>query len=523
MHWDDDDDNELPAFLRLDGGGGGAPARSNAAASPAVNVPQQQQPPIQERQRQQGAKTGQRRQGKEPIFSGIPDEIVENLSTFDKSARSQASKDKRMAVLTSRVKRSKEKIAAAAENAVDFATATVDDSLMADSIGQTARDYERHVAYKNSTRNVTQHDDAKGKEEEEEKGKEEEEGCDCGMHLCHICRPSGELSDSDLDDDNDDGANDPMDIDEDAFYMNDKANGDEQEEVYIPRTLVVPGMALPDMAPQRRISTFSEYVHLDPAAQQFQSNMRNVKGPEQNHFVEVRKEEAIYGNVTNTLSQPLKNQQIMRYAIKRGMQLPDLPIVSKALIQDGLCSPDYDIGERPCVYGKQCTSYAMCLALKRDNSERYMGVDPFVCKEFYFGVKGERMREAIADGTPLSEIQNPEPVMCVMCHLSIVTKFYKEFDLDLDTIAEGTPLHILHSFQVIANVPGEYPVDKCLMGDDRFKGIIAPFLRYCPDNYVWNPIPPSVVTETDPVTMLQRRVVKAWQQRWMEVPGMDFH
>lgn len=201
------------------------------------------------------------------------------------------------------------------------------------------------------------------------------------------------------------------------------------------------------------------------------------------------------------------------------MSLPDLPTVSKAIIQDGLCSPDFELGERPCLYGRGCESYVMCVKAKHDNPERYAAVEPFACKEFYFGAKGEAIRMAMAEGIPLSEVQNPEPVMCVMCHLSVVTQFYKKYDLGL----ELDPVHILHSFQVLHSVPGEYPLVHMLMGDKTFKGIIAPYIRFCPDNYTWEPVAPVIVaSRLDPITKELVKERKASVQRWTERECLDF-
>lgn len=140
-------------------------------------------------------------------------------------------------------------------------------------------------------------------------------------------------------------------------------------------------------------------------------------------------------------------------------------------------------------------------------------------KEFYFGARGQAVRAAIAEGTPLSEVQNTEPCMCVMCHLSFVTKMYKKFDLGLVL----DPPHVLPSFQVIHSVPGEYPYDHMLMGDPKFKGIIAPFLRFCSENYEWEPVAPAVSTEGfDPHTRAPIMKRKQSIQRWTELACLDF-
>ena len=216
------------------------------------------------------------------------------------------------------------------------------------------------------------------------------------------------------------------------------------------------------------------------------------------------------------ICRPIGKIAIQRIAVEKGLIIPDPPVVTKAEIQDGLQAPNTLIGERPCVKGVKCASWKMCLARMKDMPENTRGATPFVCKEFYFGDRGEEVRLAICEGRPLAEVQDPELILCVMCHFRIVTKWYKKYfsNLVLD------PPHILHSFQVIAGAPGGYPVDKCLMGDREFKGIIAPFIRHVPDNYVWESS--SGMTERDPAT--GRMVVREGPviQRWLERSCMDF-
>jgi len=58
------------------------------------------------------------------------------------------------------------------------------------------------------------------------------------------------------------------------------------------------------------------------------------------------------------------------------------------------------------------------------------------------------------------------------------------------------------------------------MGDDAFYGIIPPYLRHVPDNYVWESS--AGVMERDHVT--GRMVMKEGPviQRWVERDCMDF-
>jgi hypothetical protein len=340
-------------------------------------------------------------------------ELLDALSTYDKKDRGAASPETRRDVMYKRVSRSNDKISGAAPVEI------VDDSLMHDEVGRMAQDYRQYTEYKGSERVF----------------------------------PA------------DEGAPEMIMGDDDDANPNPDGNVVPADDDAASRHLIVPSRRVPDQANSKRVMTFSEYTGATPATAQFYKNVRHLKGPEQGVYMEVREMEDIYETVSETLSTPLANQEISSIAVERGLSIPNLPKVSKAEIQDGLCEPNYDIGERPCVFGVRCASVLMCDALKKRFPDRYAHAKSFACKEFYFGNRGKEVREAIALGTPLNEIQKGDPIMCVLCHLAIVTRWYKEFDLGLQL----NPPHILHAFRVCANVPGGYPVDKCLMGDRKFK------------------------------------------------------
>ena len=111
--------------------------------------------------------------------------------------------------------------------------------------------------------------------------------------------------------------------------------------------------------------------------------------------------------------------------------MPDPPTVYKAQVQDARQAPDPSLGERPCARGKECTSYKMSAKLKAEDPKKYAHVEPFACKEFFFGPRGQKMRNALAAGIPLTAVkgvQGERLVLCVMCHESEVTKFYKMYE-----------------------------------------------------------------------------------------------
>lgn len=304
-------------------------------------------PPPPPQQQQQAVK-----KHKAISYAGIPEEQLESLSTYDKNERSSAPLEKRISVLSARLNRSREKVQQTMDVPFDLRTATVDDSLLMDDVGTVARDYERHLTYKGSQREPIEEEPKKWDPYEDE----------------HV---GGGGGDGDEDEEEQEDEFDPMDIDNDPIFR------DEIDPV-----LIAPGMRVPDDASHKEIRTFEEYVGVNRANKQFENNMRNLRGPEQSMFVQVRNEDAIYAKVSTTLDAKLSFQQITRYAIQRGLALPDLPVVSKAVIQDGLQSPNHEIGERPCIYAlnNQCQSYLMSVQAKKNNPKKYEGVEPFACK-----------------------------------------------------------------------------------------------------------------------------------------------
>jgi hypothetical protein len=102
--------------------------------------------------------------------------------------------------------------------------------------------------------------------------------------------------------------------------------------------------------------------------------------------------------------------------------------------------------------------------------------------------------------------------------MAVVVRFYKRYAIGL----EIDPPHILHSFEMIPEVEGEYPLSAMLLGDEKFMGMIGPFVRYCPDNYEWYPQAPTVVEEVDPITGITQKISRLAIQCWTELPTLDF-
>jgi len=428
-------------------------------------------------------------------------ELLDALSTYDKRDRSNASPPTRQRQFASRIARSGEKIANAPPEPPDV----VDDSLMRDQVGRMTNHYRRFSEYGGSERIFPAAEGARASSSLNGKRARDDDQDDELLHEEHRRQQDWNPNDDDNEEEDDGEGGGTAFVDPD----------DEMAS----RILIGPvsSTRVPDQAASRKPLTFAEYTGATAASNQFKRVLRHVQGPEQGVAMVVRDLDDIYNTVSTTLAAPLRNQEIQRIAVERGLRIPDLPKVSKAEIQDGLCAPNPELGERDCVNGDNCAGYRMCLAVKKEHPETYAHAKPFACKEFYFGKYGQEVRQAVAAGTPISELRQGDPIMCVLCHIELVSRWYKQYDLLLRT----DPPHILHAFQVSCGVPGGYPADKCLLGDETFKGIIAPFLRFVPDvNYFWEPT--TGVMERDRITGAMRLTAGTGIQRWLERECLDF-
>lgn len=437
---------------------------------------------------------------------GVPERVIRSLMTFDKQQRSADPVNKTVDLFNSRMKRSEMKVDAQMkrvqisdnlELGPEIDRQIVMDSLIKDPVGTIAENYVKMANYSGDHRMAIKRDREDGADNDDDQDQEEddEENEEDDPEYGHF---SGERFKQDV-------------------YLQAELD---QQSGQIPRmtkTLLVPNTAIPDLTPKREIETFSEYVGQNPATKQFESSIRQVKGVEQGHFVEVRPAEEIYQHVEAVLDPRIARQQLMRYAVQTGKTLPDLPEVPRAEIQDALKEPDPSIGERECVYGMQCTSYILSSIRKNEQPEKYRHVRPFTCKEFYFGPQAEEIKTAMASGLSLGDVLK-DRVMCVMCQFATATNLYKQFVIGSLIMKE---VHVINAFNVIVG-PGEYHKDACILGDSKFMGILPLFLKYNPDNYLWEPNNPKRVVEKDPVTHLVREFERMSLQQWTESPALDF-
>jgi|WetSurMetagenome_2_1015567.scaffolds.fasta_scaffold00293_4 hypothetical protein len=472
------------------------------------------------------------------MLSQMDPSVINAISTFDKPERSTASPDTRRNNLFNRIYRANDKVQEANGKPAD----KVDDSLMRDGVGMYLQEYRHHAEYKASERIIpptatripallqtnTQQPDIVAKAAAALKANKEKQALSSFRIATADIGDEGDEDDDDAADMDDEEDAEPIVLDPHTQLALDMEEEDRDDVAS--RMFVAPARRIPNPADTQTIKTFSEYTGPSPANSQFNDNIRHVKGRERGVYMEIRDNAEIYNVVSETMdrsfrfasplsigrpkclsSRPLANMELQRIAVTRGIVIPDPPKVSKAEVQDGLCAPNPSLGERPCVRGVRCASWKMCLQLMKDAPEHYKGAKPFVCKEFYFGDRGAEVQAAIAHGRPLAEVQSPELIMCVMCHLRIVTKWYKKFQAGL--VLE--PPHVLNSFQMDANVPGGYPDDACLLGDEHFYGIVGVFVRHVPGNYKWDSSSGNI--ERDQLTgrMVAREgpVVQRWLER----------
>ena len=464
-----------------------------------------------------------------PMLSGMSPDIIDSLSTYDKPERSAAPAETRHTNFFNRVLRADDKVQEAAASGRE--PQSVDDSLMRDLVGTYLDEYRQHAEYKTSERklpSLPSFINGANSQQQQQQQQQRRQG-----PVASYIRGGGQapgvdgplaMADTGYDEEDDDGGDYDDGYDADIgepdvhtrLAIDLGPDADDALDDAASRVLVAPMRRIPNTADTQTIKTFSEYTGSNPAAAQFSDNIRHVKGRERGVYMEIRDNTEIYPAVTERMQRQLLNIAIQRVAVQRGLVVSDPPLVTKAEIQDGLHAPNPLVGERPCVKGAKCASWKMCLRLIKNEPELYKGAKPFVCKEFYFGDRGREIKAALLENRPLAEVQAPELLLCVMCHLRVVTKWYKQFAAGL--IME--PPHILHSFQVSVGAPGGYPIEKCLMGDKKFLGVTAPYLRHVPDNYAW--VSSSGVTERDQVT--GRMVVREGPaiQCWRERICMDF-
>jgi len=160
---------------------------------------------------------------------------------------------------------------------------------------------------------------------------------------------------------------------------------------------------------------------------------------------------------------------------------PDVPVISRAMIQDFLRAPKHP-GERPCIHLDhepckgdhriQCVSHR--LSSKPEN-----GGKGFKLREMLFGDTFTRVNEAIAKKKDFSSILDPVPDMCYLCHLWIALR-----DSTYQRDKKADKVVLINRFMVMIDQIGEYDRTKMLMSDKVNSGIWGPFPLFNESNYI---------------------------------------
>lgn len=396
----------------------------------------------------------------------ISSPVLSVLGTFDKGHKGRQSEEQRVELSRQRIRQSTKTIPRV--NTSDD-TAVIDDSLLTDPVQHMARQYEAQIQL--------QFDGDREQEQEEE----QEIVFTEPVHEEQSRNPETRRTEE--------------------FYASAKA-------------LVLPNMRAPESGSKFVVNTFPEYLdRSDPRRTNLERSLSMQKLQNQSSAVRVHNPGLAYKDARGTLDKRLGLLQFRKYAVRNNLLIPELPEVTKEDNRDGLWEADTEIGERPCIFGEKCMSWVMCEERIADDPETYAHMTPFVCKEFYFGERAEQIRSAKAKGIPLSEVQGPNQTMCLLCHLANGRNWYTDYDLELAKV----PVHVIHAFQYQVGIPGQYPLDMMLMGDNKFKGVIAPFLRFCRDNYIWRPARPNAAAARGP-----GQANKKVRQHWDEAACLDF-
>jgi len=163
---------------------------------------------------------------------------------------------------------------------------------------------------------------------------------------------------------------------------------------------------------------------------------------------------------------------------------PDVPVLSRVAIQDFLRIAQ-NPGERPCINldrdpfeGEnriRCAAHR--LTAKPENGGR-----GFKLRELILGDTLTRVNEAIAKKQDFSQILDPVPDMCFLCHLWLYLKD-STFQRDKKTQASDKVV-IINRFMVMIDIPGEYDRNKMLMSDKVNTGLWGPVPLYNEGNYI---------------------------------------
>lgn len=157
----------------------------------------------------------------------------------------------------------------------------------------------------------------------------------------------------------------------------------------------------------------------------------------------------ILPSVKNALSYLVNSQNLI--VNSQYLQFPEMDTLSRInYLLDFMREANIRVNERPC-FRPNCQSMAM---------------GKFKCRELIIPRKG---REEVAG-------------WCIMCHYYETNRLFNE-NYDAGIIVN----HPIHAFIVLVDSPGEYRLDRTILGtdytDDKMRGIYGPFPLFNIANY----------------------------------------
>lgn len=214
-----------------------------------------------------------------------------------------------------------------------------------------------------------------------------------------------------------------------------------------------------------RIETFKEAENIGNRERLFQQQMQRLNRQPDKVYTRIPTQEEEFSWVKEQKEKKDTHYAQVAMMIEAEADIPNLPHVTKAKMGFLLHAPDPNKGERPCLYGENCEAYQQW---------------GFCCKEMLPEEYEELVLDALQEGKDPFAVLPGTISMCVICNLKIVTHLYDTNKMGLN---RDDP-HIIHNFQMYVDIEGEYPSEMTLLGDDKFRGIIAPIIRYDRSNYV---------------------------------------
>ena len=152
-------------------------------------------------------------------------------------------------------------------------------------------------------------------------------------------------------------------------------------------------------------------------------------------------------------------EQASAYSRSGNVKVPVYETYSAEEISSFLRQPDEELGERPCVFMKICQSYKKA---------------GYVCREFLTKQQEAQRRLAVSESRDTHEHLPEKQQMCVICHRAITTFLHDFYENGI----EARPDYVIQLYEVQVDSPGQYSSKYCLLGDEGFTGITAPFPRF---------------------------------------------